>query len=182
MPFPHNTYCFIHIVCDNTLFIHHHSFSQTSLLSSLRSIYRISDPQTSGPLVIIIHAPSLSIYISFSSSYAHPASSFLPAYHFPSLCSFTLFFALLKLCRQEQKGAKLSQRSSHRLLVDFSFKFIFKQHLFILNRWKIHLGALQCKWMAPTSFSELLSLGWVCDCVGKCKFACVSLSHFQMQG
>lgn len=27
--------------------------------------------------------------------------------------------------------------------------------------------------MAPTSFSELLLLGWVCECVGKCKFVCV---------
>lgn len=53
--------------------------------------------------------------------------------------SITLFFhslALLKSCRQEQKGTKLSQRTSYWLFVDFSFKFIFKQHLFISNRWE----------------------------------------------
>lgn len=75
--FKHNTYCFIHIAWDdcNVILVvpMHHLFLSLflflfpsppliSLLSNVVSIYRMSDPMT---LVIIIHAPSLSLCLTF---------------------------------------------------------------------------------------------------------------------
>lgn len=142
--FPHNTYCFSHIACDN------YNVHALSLSLSLVWIFPSEIPptsfssgyiQTPGPLVIIIHPPFLSlsdllsIPIFLLSMYIQslPLFVLLPLHH----SVLSLSRTLLKSCRQEQKGTKLSQRASHWLLVDFSFKFIFKQqHLFILNRWE----------------------------------------------
>lgn len=80
-----------------------------------------------------MHNLSLAFYLFFfyslsiSSLFLSPCSFLSPTRFFRSL-------ALLKSCRQEQKGTKLSQRTSLQLLVDFSFKLVFKRHLFILSR------------------------------------------------
>lgn len=110
------------------------------LLSSLVAIYRMSDPWTPGDnnscTISLSLSDFLSIFLLLLAMYIQPLPPFmlLPFHH--SVLSLSLAVILLKSCRQEQKGTKLSQRTSHWLLVDFSFKFIFKQHLFILNRWE----------------------------------------------
>lgn len=79
----------------------------------------------------------LSIFLLLLVMYIQPLPLFVLLPFHQSVLSLShplcLSLALLKLCRQEQRGTKLSQWTSHWLLVDFSFKFIFKQHLFILN-------------------------------------------------
>lgn len=141
-----------HGLCDNYDVVHSPVYSLATFNPPL--FFTSCYIQNVRPLAIIIHASflSLSDFLSFFLLLLSLYIQLLPVFVLLPSRLPVLSLSLSPSCSFEvwtKKAQNFPRETSHRLLVDFSFKFNFQTAFIHIKRIRINIKALQCKWGRP---------------------------------